>query len=190
MRQAAIMIVILLGTYLVSCGSNASEKGSQVKISRDSLKDKIKEMEDSLMQFQNVKASPAQVSLSQIELINRLTNYYRNYPEDPYAADCLFKVLIKYSDMGAYRKSVAYGDTLLEKFPSYKNRDFILESNASTYDVFIEPRDTAMVRKYYNMLLKDVNFSAQKKKDIRNRLAHLEMDLFEFSAYNMKKRAK
>jgi hypothetical protein len=190
MKNLVVVFSIVLTVVLVSCNANNSNGKEPVKVSRTSLKEKIKEMEDSLMKFQNVKVSPALLSLSQMELINRLTNYYRNYPEDPYAADCLFKVLIKYSDMGAYRKSVAYGDTILQKFPSFENRDFILESNASTYDVFIEPRDTAMVRKYYNMLLTDVNFSKQKKKEIRKRLAHLEMDLFEFSAYNMKKQAK
>jgi hypothetical protein len=85
---------------------------------------------------------------------------------------------------------MAYGDTLLSKFPTYKNRDFLLESMASSYDVIIEPRDTAKVRKYYNLLLKESNLSPENRQDIGIRLKHLELDFFEYIDFQSKQVTK
>ena len=129
------------------------------------------------------------LSLSQQELINRLTAYYRNYPEDPYSADCLFKVQMVYSGLNAHRKSIAYGDTLLTKFPSYKNKHLAIESNIAALDVFLEPRDTAAIRSYYNMLLADNEYPKSKKVEIRRRLKYLALPIFEYATMNASKKS-
>lgn len=187
MKHIKYVIIGFIGIVLFACG-NEAEKDSGV--SREVLKKSISEMEDSIRTLQKNAGAMAIPSLTNIELINRLTLYYRYYPIDPYSADCLFKVHIKYSDLGAYQKSVDYGDTILREFPDFKNRDFIMESIASSYDVFISPRDTAQVRKYYTMLLNEANVPSRKKGDIRKRLAHLDLSLFEYAEYNMKTSAK
>jgi hypothetical protein len=175
----ALGLVLSFALFVESCGGPAkTDKKTELKTS-------IKQMEDSIMAIQKDPIQAAKMpSLTNIELINRLLAYYQAYPEDSFSADCLFKVHIKYSDLQAYEQSVAYGDTLIQLFPNYANKDFLLESLASTYDVLIEPRDAEKVKYYYELLLKE-KIKATKRKDIENRLKHIDMDFFEYSQFQM-----
>jgi hypothetical protein len=175
----SFFILLSFALFVESCGEPAkTDKKTELKTS-------IKQMEDSIMAIQKDPVQAAKMpSLTNIELINRLLAYYRAYPEDSFSADCLFKVHIKYSDLQAYEQSVAYGDTLIQLFPNYANKDFLLESLASTYDVLIEPRDAEKVKYYYELLLKE-KIKASKRKDIENRLKHIDMDFFEYSQFQM-----
>jgi hypothetical protein len=161
--------------FLFSCGNNPKVDEN----SREALKNKITEMEDSISALQKESSEPIP-NLTSIELINRLTAYYSAFPKDDYAADCLSKLHMKFSELNAEEKALAYGDTLLLNFPNYKNRDFILESMASTYDVLIEPRDTSKVRYYYSLLLKVKNLSKEKRDGIVNRLKYIDLDFFSY----------
>lgn len=180
MRRITIVLscIILL---LYSCGNNpkVDEK------SREALKTKITQMEDSISALQKKSSEPLP-NLTSIELINRLTAYYSAFPKDDYAADCLFKIHMKFSELNAHEKALEYGDTLLLNFPNYKNRDFILESMASTYDVLIEPRDTSKVRYYYSLLLKAKNLPKEKREGIEKRLKYLDIDFFSYTELNQK----
>ena len=175
-----ILAVMFFGTY--SCKNSTSETTTTAPVSRESLKASIQAMEDSITTLSTQKTTGAMLSLSQQELINRLTAYYRNYPEDPYSADCLFKVQMVYSGLNAHRKSIAYGDTLLKQFPGYKNKYLAIESNVAALDVFIEPRDTAEIHRYYNMLLNDNDYPSAKKAEIRRRLKYLELSIFDYAS--------
>jgi hypothetical protein len=95
------MFVFILGFtsfYAVNSCSNSNIKSD--KPSKEDLKARIKEMEDSLkglqVNIQEVKQIP---NLTHFELINRLLDYYHNYPKDSYSAECLDKVHMKYSGM-------------------------------------------------------------------------------------------
>ncbi|NBW72729.1 MAG: hypothetical protein EBR24_08080 [Flavobacteriia bacterium] len=160
---------------MYSCGNNpkVDEK------SREALKTKITQMEDSISALQKKSSEPLP-NLTSIELINRLTAYYSAFPKDDYAADCLSKLHMKFSELNAHEKALEYGDTLLQVFPNYKNKDFILESMASTYDVLIEPRDTSKIRYYYSLLLKEKNLPKEKREDIVNRLKYIDLDFFSY----------
>ncbi|MEY4288245.1 MAG: hypothetical protein RLZZ30_333 [Bacteroidota bacterium] len=175
----ALLTVVCMALSVVSCGGPAK------KDQKTELKTSIKQMEDSIMAIQKDPMQAAKMpSLTNIELINRLLAYYHAFPKDKYASECLFKVHIKYSDLQAYELSVAYGDTLLQQFPNFENKDFLLESIASTYDVLIEPREMDKVKFYYELLLKE-NLKPSKRKDIENRLAHIDMDFFTYSQFRM-----
>jgi hypothetical protein len=171
---------MFFGAY--SCKNSTSETTTNAPVSRESLKASIQAMEDSITTLSTQKTTGAMLSLSQQELINRLTAYYRNYPEDPYSADCLFKVQMVYSGLNAHRKSIAYGDTLLKQFPGYKNKYLAIESNIAALDVFIEPRDTAEIHRYYKMLLNDNDYPSAKKTEIRRRLTYLELSIFDYAS--------
>ena len=170
---------------IYSCGSDPETDNSTP--SKQELKTRIKEMEDSLkglqMRIQDIKRIP---NLTHFELINRLLDFYHYYPQDPYAAQCLDKVHMKYSGMNIHQRAVQYADTLLDKFPKYENRALVLESQGSAYDIFIQPRDTAKVRKYYTMLLKEnPKMEKDKAAGIRDRLLHLDMNFDQFIEYKM-----
>jgi hypothetical protein len=179
----------LLLTLVYSCNQSSDQTEDATPLTREELKASIKEMEDSLMMISSQKSTGATLSLSQQELINRLTAYYRVYPEDPYSADCLFKVQMAYSGLNAHRKSIAYGDTLLTKFPSYKNKHLAIESNIAALDVFLEPRDTAAIRSYYTMLLADNEYPKSKKAEIRRRLKFINLTIFEYATMSASKKS-
>jgi hypothetical protein len=84
-----------------------------------------------------------------------------------------------YENLRAPLEARAYADTLLERFPNYKNRKLLLESLASSYDINT-PRDTAKVRYYFELLLKEPGLKTQQKKDIKSRLAHLDLTFEEY----------
>jgi hypothetical protein len=174
MRQIFYFAIFLsiLGVY--SCGS---DKKKDNKPSLEELKKRVNVFEDSLNSKQ--KSNQSIVSLEKIELINRLLDIYHNYPENDLSASCLDKVHMIYSGLGAYDRSAAYADTLLTKYPKYKNRALVLESQASNYDIFLTPRDTARVRLYYSTLLKEYpKLDPEKIKSIKDRLKqnHLSFD--------------
>lgn len=160
---------------LFSCGNPTEQKSK-----KENLRERIQTFEDSLLQLQNNSKNAGQVtSLHQIELINRLLAYNSSFPKDSFSADCLFKVHMIYDQLRATKEAIAYGDTLLERFPSYKNRHLVLESIGSSYDLN-EPRDTAMVRKYYELLLKEPQLPTQKRQDIKKRLDLLALSFEEY----------
>jgi len=178
------ILFFLFLVQLQSCGSDNSSKMP----TRESLKARIKEMEDSLKGLQSDLNQTKQIpNLTNFELINRLLDYYHAYPNDEYSAECLDKVHMKYSGMNISERAVMYADILLEKYPNYVNRALVIESQIGSYDVSIQPRDTAKVRYYYNLLLKEnPKMPKEKKLEIQDRLAHLDMTLFEYVDYKMK----
>ena len=181
MRNITIVLSCIC-LLLSSCGNNPKVDEN----SREALKNKITEIEDSISALQKKSSEPIP-NLTSIELINRLTAYYKAFPKDEYAADCLFKLHMKLTELNANEKALEYGDTLLLNFPNYKNKDFILESLGSTYDFIIQPRDTSKVRYYYSLLLKEKKIPKEKREGIENRLKHLDLDFFAYIELNNKK---
>lgn len=194
MKNCFLSLVTCLITLLClnACSNNDSANSAdQIKsgsMSSEGLKNAIKQMEDSIVTMQ--KTNKNIPSLAQIELINRLKLFYQAFPTDKYAADCLFKIHIKYSDLNSQKNAMAYGDTLLKNFPNYSNRDFLLESMGSSYDVVIEPRDTSKVRYYYTMLLKEGAISAAKREDLKLRLKYIKLDFFKYTDFLSTQEAK
>lgn len=161
---------------LASCGGEEKAEEKTVATAEE-LKASIKVMEDSLKSLQANQLPVG--NLHRMELINRLRLFYETYPEDNYAPVCLDNMHMIYSGMGVPELSIAYADTLLEKYPKYENRAMILESQGSNYDVFTTPRDSAKVRYYYTLLLNDYpNLDKDKRQGITDRLAnnHLTFD--------------
>ncbi|MFN5785196.1 MAG: hypothetical protein ACK457_04460 [Flavobacteriia bacterium] len=185
MKTKWIFRLMLLAGLFYACGSEKNEQAA--KPTREELITRIKEMEDSLKGLQadlnEIKQIP---NLTHFELINRLLDFYHTYPEDNYSAECLDKVHMKYSGLNIHPRAVEYADTLLLKYPKYVNRAMVLESQGSTYDVFIQPRDTSKVRYYYELLLKEnPSMDKDKKSGIKDRLKHLDMTFDEFIDYKM-----
>lgn len=185
--KRALYLLFTLTVALCSCG-DGEEKGSQGdRPSKEELKEKITYMEDSIKgltaRLKEIKQIP---NLTRMELINRLLDYYHYYPEDPYSAQCLDKVHMAYSGMNVQVRAVQYADTLLEKYPDYVNRAMVLESQGSSYDIFIQPRDSAKVRYYYELLLKEnPKMEKDKREGIKDRLKHNNLTFDEYIEYKM-----
>ena len=189
-NKALFLFAFLL--LLASCkNQTASKKTVSSKknspLSRNELVSSIKQMEDSIMSLTNSPKPSAKIlSLSNVELINRLFSFYQAFPKDPYSAECLFKIHEKYSELDAPKKALDYGDTLLVNFPNFPNRDFLLESMCAIYDVEIVPRDTTSLRKYNTLLLKEAKVTPEKRKEIQMRLKYIGMNFFEYTEFKNK----
>jgi outer membrane protein assembly factor BamD (BamD/ComL family) len=176
-RFPSLFFICIL--ILAAC-QDSPEKQSK----KTELRNRITSYEDSLATLQKDPKKAAQItSLAQIELINRLKAYSQAFPKDTFSADCLFKTHMIYEQLGAPIEARAYADTLLERFPNYKNRSLLLESLASSYDMNM-PRDTTKVRYYFNLLLQEPTTTKEQKMDIKKRLAQLALT---FEQYIMQK---
>jgi hypothetical protein len=191
MKQVFFIGIILVSLFS-GCGGS-DEKSLSERPSQEELKEKIKHMEDSLKGLQSDLHEIKQIpNLTKMELINRLLDYYHFYPEDDkYSPECLDKVHMIYTSINVYPRASEYADTLLEKYPDYVNRAMVLESQGSTFDIFIQPRDSAKVRYYYEMLLKEnPKMDKDKKQGIKNRLKYNHLSFDEFIEMNMSNFAK
>lgn len=176
-RFPSLFFICIL--ILAAC-QDSPEKQSK----KTELRNRITSYEDSLATLQKDPKKAAQItSLAQIELINRLKAYSQAFPKDTFSADCLFKSHMIYEQLRAPIEARAYADTLLERFPNYKNRSLLLESLASSYDMNM-PRDTTKVRYYFNLLLQEPTTTKEQKMDIKKRLAQLALT---FEQYIMQK---
>ena len=165
-----ILFSILMLVILTSCGSGNDQT---------QMRDKIIAMEDSISVLTKNLSPGEQLGESvNLELIELLTSYYRTYPEDVYAPEYLDKVHMVYSAMGKYELSTKYADTLLTNYKDYINRAMIIESQASTYDIFLKPRDKEKVRYYYELLLKEnPDLPKEKVDEIKFRLKNRDLTI-------------
>lgn len=174
---------IALITFLFACGSNTDQ------LSVETLKEKITQKEDSLKMLQeNGQPIP---QTKHYELIESLLQFYYTHPKDPYAPVCLDKVQMVYSGLGVYFKAVQYADTLIINYPKYINRPLVLESQASNYDYFFEPRDTNKIKYYNELLLKEnPTMDKEKRAGIEMKLQHLALGMEEYLDFATKELKK
>lgn len=184
-KQFVLFLVVV--SLLFACGDNSTDQESNP--TKDEMISKIKQLEDSITSVQTGSIQTVRIPDSApLELINRLLAFYHSYPNDVSAAQCLDKVHMIYSSIGNYVKEVQYADTLLAKYPKYINRAMVIESQASTYDVLLKPRDISKIRYYYELLLKEnPKMDKEKKEGITQRLAHLDLTFEEYIDYNASK---
>jgi hypothetical protein len=173
-----IVGIAFISLFLFTACKNDSELNQEVD-KKESMYNSIKVMEDSI---QKMSASNTNVpNLHNLELINRLIDFQKEFPGDEKAPLCLDKAHMVYSKMNLYDKAAVVVDTILVKYPSYSNRLMLLESQAGSYDIFITPRDTNKVKHYYSLLLKeDKEMDAETKEGIENRLKHIHLSFDEY----------
>lgn len=168
------LILVLSGLFVFFSCSNLPESESEYITY-------ITEMEDSLKTMSSDAAQQKNYKETQDRYVTKLIEFYQKYSDSKEAAISLDKVHMLYSGMGDYETSVKWADTLLIKFPKYINRAMVLESQANSYDVFLQPRDTTMVRKYYTQLLNEFpNLDKTKRADIEERLKYNKLTLQQY----------
>jgi hypothetical protein len=160
-------------------------KKENFKPSKNDLLGRIHKMEDSLMT--NLPKNPTERNLASYELIDNYLQFFRNYPEDNYAPECLDRVQMIYTGLNLPQRAVVYADSLLLQYPNYSNRKLVLENQASTYDMFIQPRDTAKVRYFYEKILEEFpNESKEYLNEIKFRLNYLKLTIPELIEFRSK----
>lgn len=176
-----VLSAIAFGLVLVSCASK-SEEGLLESIS-DKEND-LREMSSSpnLDHDEYTKAENAYV----LELIN----LYKEFPKSEKAPECLDKVHMVYSGIGNFELASNWADTLLLNYPKYPNRAIVLESQASTFDAIVEPRDSVKVRKYYSQLLREFpDLDPEKREGIEKRIKFNHLTFDQYIVQQMKDEA-
>lgn len=172
MRTSLIIISIIQFLFL---GCSSSEAQSELKVS-------IKEIEREIMVLSQ---NGGDVTIAQKALIDSLSRFVDLYDSDPYAPICLDKIHMIHTAKGNYQHAVVIGDMLLDNYPDYANRAMILESQATAYDVFIQPRDTDKITRYYKQLLEEFpDLPKEKKQNIQDRLDNIHLTVEEMILKN------
>jgi len=164
-----IVIFTLSAFVIVACSSSVNLKDTKAKISS---------LEKELMSSSTKNKSIETMDSLRLELNNTLIQFYQNFSDDKYAAECLDKLHLSYSAMREYELASKYADTLLLNYPKYGNREMVIESQANSFDMFIQPRDTKKVRYYLELLLKEFpKMDKERKEDIAFRLKYLDLTI-------------
>jgi len=159
---------IFLSVLILNSCSNSEES-----VSSNSNKNKKQELLShiSRLERKGIESKKGIQKIDRDSLISSLNNFYYAFPKDDKTPYCLDKLQMIYSSQENYEKSSEYLQVIIKNFPNYINRPLNIESQASNYDIFIQPRDTSKVRFYYNLLLKEnPDLEEEKRSYIIKRL--------------------
>ena len=198
------ILYILVAFLIFSCGNenktskkqDASSKTS-IEKSRGDILTQIEEFSDSLYKMtmklydqnngldKNARiALESKIIVVKQQLVNENIGFVNRYPEDKLAPYCLYKLNSIYNQMNAYEKSLACLDSILVNYPNFSYYSQVLEEKAGTLDLFIKPRDTALIRETYEKLLSLPDLPAHKIEDYNNRISNLDKDISEILSIN------
>ncbi len=152
---------------LTACSGGAAKE----TVTKEALLQEVTVFEDSLKR-NLIPAGSREVTINYAE---KCLAVYRNFPKSKEAPKYLDKAHVILSSNGLHGLAVLYADTLINKYPAYKNRPMVLQSLASAYDLFIIPRKKELVVKYYKMLLKEnPNLPKEERENVQFRLDNID----------------
>lgn len=156
--------------FLFACGGTP-EKPKTVE---DAV-EQVKKFEDSL---RALKVDPNRLTDPKLGVLyaEKCLSVAHQFPKSEQAPASMDKAHIIFASLGMHARSVAIGDTLIRDYPTYKNRPMVLQSLASAYDLFLQPRRKDKVLFYYNLLLKEnPNFPKDEREMIENRIKYIDL---------------
>ena len=198
------ILYILVAFLIFSCGNenktskkqDASSKTS-IEKSRGDILTQIEEFSDSLYKMtmklydqnnnldKNARiALESKIIVVRQQYINENISFLNSFPKDTIAPYCFYKLNSIYNQMNAYEKSLACLDSILVNYPNFAYYSQVLEEKAGTLDLFIKPRDTALIRETYEKLLSLPDLPAHKIEDYNNRILNLDKDISEILSIN------
>lgn len=175
MKRLFLMLVLVIS--ITSCGGNAK---------KESVHKRIDSYEDSIKQWGGGLGSKDEIHAFADAYIETLLEAYNEEPDNAKTPVYLDRVHIWYSVKEDYPNSIKWASTILDNYPKYPNREMVLESVASMYDLNITPRDSVKVRAYYEQLLREFpRLDAEKKNGIVNRLKYNNLSFNDYIIKNI-----
>lgn len=170
-------IVLLFGLSLLSgCGDKEKTANESDVKSLDVMKSELKNFEDSLKLNKGIANDSVAVVYAE-----KCLQIAEVYPKSEEAPACIDKAHVILASVGLHRRSVIIADSLVTKYPQYKNKLMVLESLASSYDIFIQPRDKDQVKKYYSMMLSEFpDMPKEQKELIEKRLKYIDLSFDDY----------
>ncbi|HLP56802.1 MAG TPA: hypothetical protein VK151_17315 [Fluviicola sp.] len=165
--KALITGIVGLTILLTACSGG----GEKQTLTKESLIKEVTLFEDSLKR----NLVPSGSRETTMDYVEKCLAVYRNFPKSEEAPKYLDKAHVILSSTGLHGLAVLYADTLINKYPAYKNRPMVLQSMASAYDLFIIPRKKELVIKYYTMLLKEnPDLPKEERENVQFRLDNID----------------
>lgn len=179
-----IGLYFVLGLFLfASCKDQSTQNGESVvktDVSLEELKADLKRFEDSL------KSSSKGGSMdfdeeTAVRYAEKCLLIKNRFPKSEEAPALMNKAHVIFSSVGLYQRSVLVADSLIIMYPMYEKRAMVLESLASSYDIFIVPRRKEKVKKYYEMLLaENPKMNSEQRHMIEQRLKWIDLPFEEY----------
>ncbi|MGV3632044.1 MAG: hypothetical protein ACO1O6_12615 [Bacteroidota bacterium] len=183
-----LFFLIAIAVFFAAC---SGEKAGEKVLTEKELKTKITKINDSLQELYTKTMEESSFHFPKEILDTAISlhlQYYRHYPKNSYAAECLDKAQQLYIQKKEYVLALKYTDTLLVKYPKYPNRATLLLNAGSTGEI---THDTNVIRKYYTQLLREFpNINAETKEMVEFRLAHLDLTFDELVELQIKEAKK
>lgn len=177
------LIAIAIGFSIVACSSNTEIKESTAMSGEQDLAGTIqslKAFEDSLKKSSASGVLEYNQETAVIYAEKCLAIAHR-FPKSKEAPKFMDKAHIIFASANLHQRSVIIADSLIMKYPLYKNRAMVLESLAGAYDVFVIPRKKEKVKIYYELLLKEnPEMNTEQRKQIEDRLKYVDLTFDEY----------
>lgn len=142
-----VLFSILIIGFATACGD---KKDLDLK-----LVDTINRYEDSLSKMIQNPLTAEQSNDFLHNYIKVLEKAVDEAPGNPKTVVYMDRIHMLSSATRDLNKSVDYGVKIIDDYPDYVNRSMVLRSIAYMYDAEIQPRDSAKVRYYYTIFLKE-----------------------------------
>ncbi len=167
------IVFFLIAASLASCSENKKQ-------TKEEMVSDFKTYEDSLFNEQHAGLATKNQKEANMEYAERCLTIAHKFPKDQAAAAYMDKAHMTFAGMQLYGRSVAIADSIIVFYPRYKNRAMVLESAASTYDMFILPRNKEKIKKYYELLLEENPKMPKEQRDqLKFRLEHIDLSYNE-----------
>lgn len=127
------LFVIALLVGMVACSNEPKE------VTETTVIDSVKAFEDSLKSI-SVDVNALTDQKIGVAYAEKCLEVYHRFPKSKEAPKYLDKAHIIFASLGMHGRSVALADTLIMKYPAYENRPMVLESLATAYDIYLQPR--------------------------------------------------
>lgn len=174
MRRLMWCLVLGAGVWACTGKEQVSETGEKTDLAV--MKDALKKFEDSL-RINSLGTSDVSVA---VKYADKCIGIAHAYPKEESAPKYLDKAHVILSSVGLHQRSVKVAEELIRRYPNYKNRPMVLESLASSYDVFIVPRKKEKVKYYYELLLnEDKELPEDQREQIEKRLKYIDLPFEE-----------
>lgn len=173
MKRLSYILISAAGLLLFACGEKTATDAVPGKPTLADMETQVKLLEDSLQKGQ-LDMGPK--SPTGVRYAERCMAIYKAFPKSPEAPKYLDRAHMIYTSIGSHALAVLHAEALIAEYPNYGNRQMVLQSLATSYDMFIIPRNKEKVKKYYEMLLKEnPDLPAEEKESYQFRLDHLDL---------------
>lgn len=168
-----LVLIFCVASLVASCGN-------KTELDKD-LEQTIVAYEDSLSNMVRNPLTHQQSNEFLDNYIQLLEKAVRQAPKNVMAATYMDRVHMLASAKRDLKKSLEYGTRIIEDYPDYANRAMVLKSVAYMYDAEVHPRDTNMVKKYYQLYLdENSGIDVDEKDMIDKRLLMLDISFDNF----------